>query len=260
MGRPLCVASIRSPRAGPPGHGGRVARAGVALPARPPPRPRACPTARASMPRFLRVCPLRSRVPDRARARPGRARARPPARLCHVSRTIGCFGAPALTGGPVLSGDRPDWVLPRVEMLGRGRFDHPRGTSTHNKRARRTCKRLICSTTRDRPVAGTSKVIPNRMGELTNSPPRRPAPPRCPRPPRRSRPPRPATPRRPAPAPQLLAARARARPVAPPPARARPAAPVPTLPRPAPRRPRCVIIERLNREPEPRRQHDHHLR
>lgn len=199
MGRPLCVASIRSPRAGPPGRRGRVARAGVALPARP------CHVSCAC--------------------------ARSVARPCHVSRAIGCFGAPALTGGPVLSGDRPDWVLPRVEMLGRGRFDHPRGTSTHNKRARRTCKRLICSTTRDRPVAGTSKVIPNRMGEPTNSPPRRPAP-----------------------APQLrTTARTPAAPPAPPP-------PVPTLPRPAPRSPRCVIIERLKREPEPRRQHDHHLR
>lgn len=200
MGRPLCVASIRSPRAGSVGAqgsrcpcGGCVARARARPPVRVPDRPCVHATFPARVPAppacaRPRPCPPRSRVCP------------PPARLCHVSRTIGCFGAPALTGGPVLSGDRPDWVLPRVEMLGRGRFDHPRGTSTHNKRARRTCKRLICSTTRDRPVAGTSKVIPNRMGELTNSPPRRPAPPRCPRPPRRSRPPRPATPRRPAPA------------------------------------------------------------
>lgn len=170
MGRPLCVASIRSRRAGSAGArgprcpcGGRVARAGVALPARPP-RPRA--------PDRPRVCPLRPCVHATF---PARVPA-PPARPCHVSCAIGCFGAPALTGGPVLSGDRPDWVLPRVEMIGRGRFDHPRGTSTHNKRTRRTCKRLICSTTRDRPVSGTSKVIPNRMGEPTNSPPRRPAP------------------------------------------------------------------------------------
>lgn len=226
MGRPLCVASISSRLRG-------VRRL----------RGSRCPPVR-------RVARARAALP--ARARPARVPARvpaPPARPCHVSRAIGCFGAPALTGGAVLSGDRPDWVLPRVEMLGRGRFDHPRGTSTHNKRARRTCKRLICSTTRDRPVSGTSKVIPNRMGEPTNPPPRlrgRTAPP--PRPHRTAARDRPAAP------PRTAAA---------PPCRPRPSrrqCRLSRAPRPAPRSPRCVIIERLNREPEPRRQHDHHLR